>query len=211
MPSKVRRYILEPPAKFAYNFVSEHVLSPDSKARRYIIEPPAKFAYNFVSEHVLSPDSKVRRYIIGPPAKFASRFVSKKVRSHDAELKNVSDRVLSSGAKVGEKLIPDKLLLLFINALDKRASPETIDAIVDQIDKHVSENVRASLLAIADEYVPDTAANSRKVSSVIAGICKYIPDRMIPVGSAEKWSNLKAKFSIPTLLRRDGKSAHSED
>jgi hypothetical protein len=182
-----------------------------SKVRRYILEPPARFAYNFVSKHVVSPDSKVRRYILEPPARFVSRFVSKEVRSHDAELKYVSDRVLSSGAKIGEKLVPDKLLLIFINALDKRASPETIDAIVDQIEKHVSENVRASLLEVADEYVPDTAANSRKVSSVVAGIGKYIPDRMIPAVSAEKWSKFKTKFSIPTLLRKKGKSATEED
>jgi hypothetical protein len=132
--------------------------------------------------------SKAKRSILEPPAKF------------------VSQKVLSLDAKVVEKYVPDKLLLLLINALDKRASPRTIDAIMDKIEKHISTKLRASLLTVADEYVPDTVASSRKVSSVIAGICKYIPDRIIPAESAEKWSNLKTKFSIPTLLVKEGKN-----
>ena len=137
--------------------------------------------------------SKAKRSILEPPAKF------------------VSQKVLSFDAKVVEKYVPDKLLLLLINALDKRASPRKIDAIMDKIEKHVSSKLRASLLNVADEYVPDTVASSRKVSSVIAGIGKYIPDRIIPAESAEKWSNLKTKFSIPTLLVKEGKAAPAGD
>jgi hypothetical protein len=110
-----------------------------------------------------------------------------------------------------EKYVPDRLLLLFMNALDKRASPKTINAIIDKIEKHISEKVRASLLAVADEYVPDTVASSRKVSTVVAGVGKYIPDRIIPAESAEKWSNLKIKFSIPTLLIREVKDTPPGD
>jgi hypothetical protein len=137
--------------------------------------------------------SKAKRSILEPPAKF------------------VSQKVLSLDAKVIEKYVPDKLLLLLINAVDKRASPRTIDAIVDKIEKHISSKLRASLLNVADEYVPDTVASSRKVSSVVAGIGKYIPDRIIPAESAEKWSNLKTKFSIPTLLVKEGKAAPAGD
>lgn len=131
--------------------------------------------------------SKPKRSILEPPAKF------------------VSEKVITLEVKAVEKYVPDKLLLLFINALDKRASPKRINAIIDKIEKYISENVRASLLAVADEYVPDAVANSRKVSSVIAGVGKYIPDRLIPAESAGKWSNLKIKFSIPTLLIKEGK------
>jgi len=137
--------------------------------------------------------SKVKKSIFEPPAKF------------------VSEKVLSLDAKVVEKYVPDKLLLLFMNALDKRASPKTIDAIMDRIERHISAKVRASLLAVADEYVPDTVASSRKVCTVIAGVGKYIPDRIIPAESAEKWSNLKTKFSIPTLLIREGKATPPGD
>ncbi len=137
--------------------------------------------------------SKEKKSIFEPPAKF------------------VSEKVLSLDARVVEKYVPDKLLLLFINALDKRASPRKIDAIIDKIERHVSAKVRASLLAVADEYVPDTVANSRKVSTVIAGLAKYIPDRIIPAESAEKWSNLKTKFSIPTLLVKEGKGTAPGD
>lgn len=131
--------------------------------------------------------SKAKRSILKPPAKF------------------VYGKVLSLEVKAVEKYVPDRLLLLFMNALDKRASPQTIDAIIEKIEKYISEKVRASLLAVADEYVPDTVASSRKVSAVVAGVGKYIPDRLIPAESAEKWANLKIKFSIPTLLIKEGK------
>ncbi|MCX5994953.1 MAG: hypothetical protein NTV59_03015 [Chloroflexi bacterium] len=137
--------------------------------------------------------SKAKKSILEPPAKF------------------VSEKVLSLEVKAVEKYVPDKLLLLFMNTLDKRASPRTINAIVDKIEKYISAKVRDSLLALADEYVPDTVANSRKVSTVIAGVGKYIPDRIIPSESAEKWSNLKIKFSIPTLLIREGKATPPGD
>ena len=137
--------------------------------------------------------SKAKRSMLQPPAKF------------------VSEKVLSLDAKVVEKYVPDKLLLLLINALDKRASPRTIDAIVGMIERHISRKTLASLITVADEYVPDTVANSRKVSTVVAGVGKYIPDRIIPAESAEKWSNLKTKFSIPTLLIKEGKAAPAGD
>ena len=133
--------------------------------------------------------SKAKRSVLEPPAKF------------------VYGKVLSLDAKVVEKCVPDKVLLILINALDKRASPRKIDAIMDKIEKYISAKLRASLLTVADEFVPDTVANSRKVSTVIAGVCKYIPDRIIPAESSEKWSNLKTKFSIPTLLIKEGKAA----
>jgi hypothetical protein len=131
--------------------------------------------------------SKAKRSILEPPAKF------------------VYGKVVSLEVRAVEKYVPDRLLLSFINALDKRASPKRINSIIDKIEKYISENVRASFLAVADEYVPDSAANSRKVSTVVAGVGKYIPDRLIPAASADKWSNLKIKFSIPTLLIKEGK------
>jgi len=133
--------------------------------------------------------SKAKRSILEPPAKF------------------VSQKVLSLEVKAVEKYVPDRLLLMFINAVDKRASPKTIDSIIEKIEKYISERVRASLLAVADEYVPDTVASSRKVSTVVAGVGKYIPDRLIPAESADKWAHLKIKFSIPTLLTKEGQDA----
>ena len=129
--------------------------------------------------------SKVKKSIFEPPARF------------------VSEKVLSLDAKVVEKYVPDRLLLVLIKALDKRASPRRIDAIVSMIERHISAKTLTSLINVADEYVPDTVANSRKVSTVVAGVGKYIPDRIIPAESVEKWSNIKTKFSIPTLLVKE--------
>jgi hypothetical protein len=53
---------------------------------------------------------------------------------------------------------------------------------------------------VADEYVPDEVANSRKVCAVIAGVGKYIPDEIIPPESTGRWDNLRTKFHIPKLI-----------
>lgn len=125
--------------------------------------------------------------------------------------KLVSKKVLSLEAQAVEKYVPDKLLLLLLNELDKHASPKTIDSIISRIEKHLSSKTRANLITVADEYVPDTVANSRKISTVVAGVGKYIPDRIIPPESAENWSNIKVKFHIPTLLLRQGKDNPTGD
>lgn len=119
--------------------------------------------------------------------------------------KLVSKKVLSLEAKAVEKYVPDRLLLLLLNAVDRHASPKTIDGIIDRIERHLSAKTRTNLITAADEYVPDTVANSRKVSTIVAGVGKYIPDRIIPPESTENWSNIKVKFHIPTLLLRQGK------
>ena len=119
--------------------------------------------------------------------------------------KLVSKKVLSLEAKAVEKYVPDKLLLLLLNALDKRASRKTIDGIIGRIERHMSPKTRTTLITAADEYVPDTVANSRKVSTIVAGVGKYIPDRIIPPECSENWSKIKVKFHIPTLLLRQGK------
>ena len=83
--------------------------------------------------------------------------------------------------------------------MDKRVPPKAIDGIVDGLDK-LPPKVRSSLITAADEYVPDTVASSRKVSAVISAVYKYVP---IPPESSENWAKVKAKFHIPTLLKRD--------
>ena len=101
-----------------------------------------------------------------------------------------------------DRFVPDKLLLFYLNTLDKYVPSRAIDGIISGLDK-LPPKVRSSLISAADEYVPDTVASSRKVSAVISGVYKYIPDRIIPPESAENWSNVKTKFHIPTLLSRE--------
>ncbi len=124
--------------------------------------------------------------ILEPPAKF------------------VSKTVISFEVKAVEKLVPDRLLLFYLNTLDKRVPPKAIEGIINGLDK-LPPRIRSSLITAADEYVPDTVASSRKVSTVISGVYKYVPDRIIPPESAEDWANVKTRFHIPTLLSREGK------
>jgi len=130
---------------------------------------------------------KRTRSILEPPAKFVYR------------------NVISLEVKVVDKCVPDRLLLFYLNTLDKRVPPKAIDGVISGLDK-LPPKVRSSLITAADEYVPDTVASSRKVSAVISAVYKYVPDRIIPPESAGQWSNLKMKFHIPTLLSRGGKN-----
>ena len=128
--------------------------------------------------------SREKRSIFEPPAKF------------------ISKKVISLEVKLVERWVPDRLLLFYLNTLDKRVPPKAIDRVINGLDK-LPQKVRSSLISTADEYVPDTVASSRKVSAVISGVYKYVPDRIIPPESAEDWANVKMKFHIPTLLSRE--------
>jgi hypothetical protein len=121
----------------------------------------------------------------------------------------MSERVISLEVKTVDRYVPDRLLLFYLNALDNRVPPKAIDGVINRLEK-LPPKVRSSLITAADEYVPDTAASSRKVSAVIAGVYKYVPDRIIPPESIEDWSNVKTKFHIPTLLSR-GQSNSRKD
>jgi hypothetical protein len=124
-----------------------------------------------------------RRSILGPAARF------------------VSHKVISFEVSMVDRYVPDKLLLGLVNALDTRVPPKTIDDVVNRIERLPPE-VRASIITAADEYVPDAVSNSRKASAVIAGVAKYVPDRVIPPESADEWATVKMRFHIPTLVSR---------
>ena len=121
--------------------------------------------------------------------------------------KFVSGKVLSLETRVIDRYVPDRLLLLLMNTLDKRVPSTAIDGFISGLDK-LPRRVRSTIISAADAYVPDTVANSRKASAVIAGVAKYVPDSVIPPESAEVWSRVKTKFHIPTLLSR-GRSSPS--
>ena len=117
--------------------------------------------------------------------------------------KFVSGKVISLEVMLVDACVPDRLLLFLVNTLDKRIPPKAINGVVNGLDK-LPRRVRSSLIYAADGYVPDSVASSRKVSAVVSGVAKYIPDRVIPPESAQNWENVKTKFHIPTLLARQG-------
>ena len=120
----------------------------------------------------------------------------------------VSHKVISLEVKAVDRLVPDRLLLFYLNTLDKRIPTRAIDGIINGLDK-LPPKVRSSLISAADKYVPDAVASSRKVSAIISGVYKYVPDRIIPPESADDWANVKTKFHIPTLLSRDSLAVKS--
>jgi hypothetical protein len=146
--------------------------------------------------------SKKRETSLLPPTKAVlntATTLTKRLSVFEPPAKFVSEKVISFEVKLVESLVPDRLLLLIMNTLDNRVPPRAIDGVIKSLDK-LPPKVRSTLIYAADEYVPDTVASSRKVSAVISGIGKYVPDRIIPEESAEEWSNVKMKFHIPTLM-----------
>ena len=123
-----------------------------------------------------------------------------KISILEPKAKVISGKGISFFVKVVDKYVPDRLLLFYINVLDKYVPTWVISSIINVIDEYVPNKVRSSLITAADEYVPDTVANSRKICAVLAGIGKYVPDRIVPPESVERWENIKVKFHIPRLL-----------
>jgi len=102
--------------------------------------------------------------------------------------------------KVVDKYAPDRLLLFALNFLDKHVPNRLISFTIKAVEKLFPRRLRSTAIAAADEYVPDEVANSRKVCAVLAAIGKYIPDKIIPPESTERWENLRTKFHIPKLM-----------
>src|SRR5512137_1402834 len=116
-----------------------------------------------------------------------------------SSIRDLSHKVIALEVKAVNACVPRRLLLFYLNFLDRRIPPKVKTSIVDGIGK-LPEDVRASLLVVADEYVPQDVDNSWKFCAVVAGVCKYIPEKIIPKQSAETWDNLRVRFHIPTLI-----------
>lgn len=119
-----------------------------------------------------------------------------------SSIRDLSHRVIALEVKAVDAWVPRRLLRLSINAvdrLDRRVPPKVKTSIVERVGR-LPEELRDSLISAADEFVPQDVDNSWKFCSVLAGICKYIPEQVIPMCSAEKWEKLRFRYHIPTLI-----------
>jgi hypothetical protein len=118
----------------------------------------------------------------------------------DSVIRSLAKRGFFIFVKAVDKYAPDRLLLFGLNFLDKRVPNRLISFAIRVVEKVASNRLRSFVIAVADEYVPDEVANSRKVCTVLAGLGKYIPDEIIPPESTGRWENLRTKFHIPKLI-----------
>ncbi len=118
----------------------------------------------------------------------------------DSVIRSLAKRGFSLFVKVVDKYAPDRLLLFGLNFLDKRFPNRLLSFAIRVVERLPTRKLISSLIATADEYVPDEVANSRKVCTVLAGVGKYIPDEIIPPESTGRWENLRTKFHIPKLI-----------
>jgi len=143
---------------------------------------------------------------------FSDRLLLLVSKAHVFEkpFKFVLSRVIMLQVKIIDRYLPDKLLLFFIDSLDKYVPPKAIELVIEEVDRVIPNKIISSALQTADEYIPDSVASSRKASAAIAGVGKYVPDRIIPPESRDIWANLKMKFHIPTLLSRGQPDSHKD-
>jgi hypothetical protein len=123
----------------------------------------------------------------------------KRVSQRRSSIRKLSHKVIALEVKAVNAYVPRRLLLFYVNLLDRRVPPKVKTSIADGIGR-LPEDVRASILLVADEYVPQDVDNSWKFCSVVAGICKYVPEKIIPMCSAERWEKLRGRYHIPTLI-----------
>jgi len=126
--------------------------------------------------------------------------LSRKTSRFDSISRSLAEKWFSAFVKLIDKYAPDRLLLFGLNFLDKRVPNRLITLAINLVERLVPRRLRSTAIAAADDYVPDAVANSRKVSVVIAGVGKYIPDKIIPAESTERWENLRTKLHIPRLI-----------
>jgi len=118
----------------------------------------------------------------------------------DSINRSLAGKGFSFFVKVVDKYAPDRLLLFGLNFLDKRVPNRLISFAIKWVERLAPRKLRYTVIAAADEYVPDEVANSRKVCTVLAGVGKYIPDEIIPPEATGRWENLRTKFHIPKLI-----------
>jgi hypothetical protein len=114
--------------------------------------------------------------------------------------RSVAKRGFSLFVKLVDKHAPDRLLLFALNFLDKHVPNRLISFAIKWVEKLAPRRLLSTVIAAADDYVPDEVANSRKVCAVLAGVGKYIPEEIIPPESTSRWENLRTKFHIPKLI-----------
>ena len=85
-----------------------------------------------------------------------------------SSVRDLSHKVIALEVKAVNACVPPRLLLFYVNLLDRRIPPKVKTSIVDGIGK-LPEDVRASILVVADEYVPPDVDNSWKFCAVVAG------------------------------------------
>lgn len=125
----------------------------------------------------------------------------RRLAAFEPSAKRLSGKLITLQVRMVDRYVPDRLLLILVNTLDKHVAPRAINRVIDGLER-IPPRMRSTLISAADSYVPDTVASSRKVSAVIANVGKYVPNRVIPPESAEEWSKVKGKFHIPILLSR---------
>ena len=118
----------------------------------------------------------------------------------DSMNRSLAKKGFSFFVKLVDKYAPDRLLLFALKFLDNHVPNRLISFAIRMVEKLAPLRLRSTAITVADAYIPDEVANSRKVCAVLAAIGKYIPDKLIPPESTEKWENIKTKFHIPKLI-----------
>ena len=82
---------------------------------------------------------------------------------------------------------------------DARYLKGTVSKTVQGAETYLSYKIAPAVIHGVEQHLPE-AASSRKISSIVAGVGKYIPDSVIPTEYIEQWLHLKERFGLTASM-----------
>jgi 3-oxoacyl-(acyl-carrier-protein) synthase III len=86
-----------------------------------------------------------------------------------------------------------------VRTIDSRYLKGTVARTLEGAETYLSYRVAPAVIRGVQKHVPE-AASSRKISTIVAGVGKYVPDSVIPTAYIEEWLQLKERFGLSASM-----------
>jgi 3-oxoacyl-[acyl-carrier-protein] synthase-3 len=95
--------------------------------------------------------------------------------------------------------ILNRHLIRRIKEADQRYLKGTVSRTVEGAKTYLSYRMAPAVIRGVEQHLPQ-AASSRKISTIVAGVGKYVPDSVIPTEYIEQWLQLKERFGLSASM-----------
>ena len=89
----------------------------------------------------------------------------------------------------------DRHLVSRVRAIDSRYLKGALAKTLGGAQTYLSYRIAPAVITGVERHLPE-AASSRKISTIVAGVGKYVPDSVIPTEYIEQWLHLKERFGL---------------
>ncbi|MBM4445492.1 MAG: ketoacyl-ACP synthase III [Chloroflexi bacterium] len=126
-------------------------------------------------------------------------------------------RIIAADIKLVDILVPQRVINLLVSRTDRvapglgglvnrhfisrvreadrRYLKGTVAKTVEGAVTYLSHGIAPVVIRGVQRHVPE-ATSSRKISTIVAGVGKYVPDSVIPTEYIEEWLQLKERFGL---------------